>query len=268
MLGVLAAVAPARADEPSVLSGGPVARPSPVGSGPDGSPTQDAHALAAPPLLSPGALVAALAVESEGAADRLDVIADVWYGVSDRLTLGVVHGHRGLGAPGVGRGVCARGCLAGDDRYRGVALAARFPLGGGATRLVGEIATDVAAWSPARASMQLGLLAHWRDRRVWAQAAARLAVGLLGRADGNRELIHGDAVVGILLGGPITLELGVGMRGPASEDFFGDATAPLWTQLVGRVSSRWAVGALVGVDQALGDRAVLAALTVELRAAR
>lgn len=223
------------------------------------------HALGVPPLLAPGAVVAALAIESEGAADRVDVTADAWYGVSDRLTLGVSHSHRG-GAPGVGRGVCARGCLDGDDRYRGVALAARFPLGGGATRLVGEVATDVAAWSPARASMQLGLLAHWRDRRVWAQAAARLGVGLLGRADGNREVIRGDAVVGVALGGPITLELGLGMRGPASEDFFGDATAPLWTQLVARASARWAIGALVGVDQALGDRAVFTALTVELRA--
>lgn len=235
---------------------------------PPTAPTSAPHALGAPPLLAPGAVVAALAVESEGAADRLDVVADAWYGVSERLTLGLVHGHRGLGAPGVGRGVCVRGCLAGDERYRGVALAARFPLGGGATRLVGEVATDVAAWSPARASMLLGLLAHWHDRRVWAQAAARLGLGLLGRADGNREVIHGDAVVGVVLGGPLTLELGVGLHGPASEDFFGDATAPLSAQLVGRVSSRWAVGALVGVDQALGDRAVLGALTVELRARR
>jgi uncharacterized membrane-anchored protein len=31
------------------------------------------HALGVPPLLAPGAVVAALAIESEGAADRVDV---------------------------------------------------------------------------------------------------------------------------------------------------------------------------------------------------
>ncbi|MBK9032664.1 MAG: hypothetical protein IPL61_15545 [Myxococcales bacterium] len=225
-------------------------------------------ALAAPTLVAPRALVLAAVLEGRLDGDHADLAADAWYGVSDRLTLGVRHSLRSVGAIGDGRGLCLRGCRAGDERYRGLALTARFPLIDGRTRVIGEVATDVTGWSPGRAAVVIGAIAHWRDERVWAQAAPRLAIGLVGRADGNREVARVDVTVGVAIRGPVGLELGVGAVGPGTREFFADATAPAWTQVVVRPTPRWGVGAAIGTDDIVGGsaRSWFGAITVEVRA--
>ena len=165
----------------------------------------DDGALAAPTLVPAQAVAVAVALEGRLDGDAADVAADAWYGVGAGLTLGLRHSQRSVDAIGAGRGLCLRGCRAGDDRYRGVALTARFPL---AARLTGELATDVTAWSPAHAAVTVGVIADWRDGRRWARATARLAVGLLGRADGNRDRAAVDATVGAPLIGPLGVEVG------------------------------------------------------------
>lgn len=225
-------------------------------------------ALAAPTMVAPQALVVAGAVEGRLDGSQADLAADLWYGLSQRLTLGLRHSQRAVGTIGAGRGLCLRGCRAGDPRYRGVALTARFPVIDGRTRVVGEAATDVSAWSPGRAAVVIGAIARWQDRRVWAQAAPRLAIGLVGRADGNREVARVDVTVGLGLWRSLALELGAGTVGPATRDFFADVAAPAWAQLVVRPTRRWGWGLAIGTDDALGGRAGrgFAAVTIEVQA--
>lgn len=220
----------------------------------------DDGALAAPTLVPAQAVAVAVALEGRLDGDAADVAADAWYGVGAGLTLGLRHSQRSVDAIGAGRGLCLRGCRAGDDRYRGVALTARFPL---AARLTGELATDVTAWSPAHAAVTVGVIADWRDGRRWARATARLAVGLLGRADGNRDRAAVDATVGAPLFGPLGVEVGVGMAGPPATDYFAAAVAPAWVQLDWWAGRCWGLGLAVGSDDVTrGDRAGYGALTV------
>ncbi|MBL8626565.1 MAG: hypothetical protein JNK64_34935 [Myxococcales bacterium] len=219
--------------------------------------------LAAPTLVPAQAVAVAAAIEGELDGDAADVAADVWYGVGTGLTLGLRHSQRGVDAIGAGRGLCLRGCRAGDDRYRGVALTARFPL---AARLTAELATDVTAWSPAHAAVTVGAIADWRDGRRWARATARLGIGLLGRADGNRDRATVEATVGVPLAGRFGVEVGVGVAGPPSSDYFAEATAPAWAQLDWWAGRCWGLGLAIGTDDVTrGDRTGYGALTVAAR---
>jgi len=228
-------------------------------------------ALAAPTIVPARTLAIALALETSLAVDRAELAPDLWYGVSDRLTLGISHSHRPDGLVGANRGLCVRGCLPADGRYGGVALSAHFPIVTSANdvRVSGIASTDVAALAPAMASLVVGGLAQWHGDRFWAQAGPRLAIGLLGRAAGNRERLTANVTVGAAIVAPLSVEVGVGVRGPASADFFAGADAPLWAQLVLRPRAGFGVGVALGTSDALGDdaRRGYAALTFEIRAA-
>lgn len=223
----------------------------------------DDQALAAPTLVPAQAVAVAVAVEGELTGAAADLAADAWYGVGTGLTLGLRHSQRAVDAIGAGRGLCLRGCRAGDDRYRGLALTARFPL---ASHVTAELATDVTAWSPAHAAVTMGAIADWRDGRRWARAAARLGIGLVGRADGNRDRAAVDATVGLPLVGPLALELGVGVSGPATTAYFAEARAPAWGQLDWWLGRCWGVGLAIGTDDVTrGTRTGFGALTVAAR---
>lgn len=235
-------------------------------------------ALAAPTLLPAGTFAAAVALEATVEADRANLAPDLWYGVSDRLTLGITHSHRPLGMVGANRGVCISGCLPADGRYGGVALSAHFPLSTPArdrgVRLVGIAATDVATWSPAAVSLVLGGIAEWRaDRdgrpRFWAQAGPRLSIGLLGRAGGNRERASANVTLGATIVTPIAIEVGVGVGGPATVDFFAGAETPVWAQVVLRPRATVGAGIAIGTSDLLGAgaRRSYVSLTVEIRVA-
>lgn len=242
--------------------------------------------LAAPTTVPARTVAVALALEAAVDGARTDLAPDLWYGVSDRLTLGLTHSHRPDGLIGAHRGVCLSGCLPADGRYQGLTLAAHFPItrsgprpasasaGGGGVRLVGIGATEVAGFGPAVASLVVGGVAEWRadgsaPARFWAQAGPRLAIGLLGRAGGNRERASAHVTVGAALADAIDLELGLGVGGPATADFFAGAQAPVWTQLVLRPQAGFGVGVAVGTSDALGHgaRRGYVALTLEVRVA-
>lgn len=228
--------------------------------------------LAAPTALPAQRVAGALALEVATGDGRAYLSPDLWYGVSDGLTLGLTHSHRPDGTVGGDRGVCVTNCLAGDGRHGGFTLAAHFALGArgapppGGVRLVGLAATTVDRWSPARASFVVGGLALWRGDRLWAQVGPSLSLGLLGRAGGNRERVGAHVTLGAALAAPIGVEAGLGVDGPATADFFGGAAAPLWGQLVLRPRAEVGVGIAIGTTDALGDSVRgYAALTLALR---
>lgn len=229
----------------------------------------DDAGLAAPLVLAPGELRLAAAVEaaSDDAGQPVALAADAWYGLGPQLTLGLHHSHRPLATIGATRGLCIHDCA---DRYGGIAAAAHIPVTSSSrTRLIGTAAVDAVGFSPARVAVELGAIAAWRQDRLWARAQPRLALGVLGRAIGNRDTINLGFAVGAALGATVGVELGAGVAGPATGDFAGDLRAPLWTQVVLRPRPWLGLGAAIGHDN-IFDRAtgrVHAALTVEVRAA-
>lgn len=235
-----------------------------------GAAVGDPAPLAAPTLLPERTAAAALALEGRLDASYLDLAADGWYGLSPRLTVGLRTSWRGADTIGAGRGVCVRGCLAGDPRVRGLALTARFPVVTGRTRVAGELATDVTGWSPAHAAVGLGAIADWGGGPVAVRASARLAIGLLGRTDGNRDRARVDVAVVAPVMAPVAIEVGAGVTGPATDGFFAGATAPAWLQLAvapaPAAGVAWGVGLAIGTDDVVrGERTGYAALVVTAR---
>jgi hypothetical protein len=226
----------------AVLSGAIAGRPAPARAD---------DAVGAPVLLSARAWSLALALEATTTGGHASLAPDAWYGVNDRLTMGVTHSHRSRNSVGAERGLCVAGCLSGDDPYRGTAFVAHFRLPGNAG-LVGLAATDVATWSPARASFVLGVIASWHQGRWSAQAAPRVALGLLGRADGNRESLEVGVTLRSRIVGPIAVESGIAVVGPAASDIFANATTPAWAQLVVRPRANAGVGIGIGTSDLLG----------------
>lgn len=231
--------------------------------------------LAAPTLLPAGTVAASVTLDATLDGERADLAPDLWYGVSDRLTLGIAHSQPPLGMFRANRGVCISGCLPADGRYGGVALSAQFPLtrvdpaSPERTRVVGIAATDVATWSPAAVSLALGAVAEWHADRFWAQAGPRLSIGLLGRAGGNRERASAGVTMGAQIVGPLAIEIGIGVGGPATVDFFAGAETPVRARVVLRPGANVAAGIAIGASDLLGDgaRRSYAALTVEVRIA-
>jgi hypothetical protein len=224
---------------------------------------------------APAALRPAGAVEvSVTMASRLDgtigsAAPDLWLGLSDRLTLGITTSDRSRDGFGASRGLCVAGCLPADDLFRGLDVAARFPLVYGARRVTGEVATDIATWSPARAAVRVAAIAERDGARFYARARSELAIGLLGRADGNSDRLAARFTVGAQGSGPLALEVTVGAAGPATDGFFADLAAPAGLWLALRPGGRWSAAAGLGTDDLLGGRARqgFAALSVEVRVA-
>lgn len=135
--------------------------------------------------------------------------------------------------------------------------------------MTGEVATDIATWSPARAAVRVAAIAERDGARIYARARGELAIGLLGRADGNRDRLAARFTLGAHGPGPLALEVTAGAAGPATDGFFADLAAPAGLWLALRPGPRWSLSAGLGTDDLLGGRARqgFAALSVEVRVA-
>jgi hypothetical protein len=114
---------------------------------------------------------------------------DIWYGVTDDLTLGLVHsgeGTSGLIGSSVGTSLCLTGNSKGcDDIYSNVGLDARY-------RLKGPIAFDggiyVLDFDPSLfLDIKLGLLARKQWGKFSLETNPNLFIGLTKRSAGNKE---------------------------------------------------------------------------------
>lgn len=129
---------------------------------------------------------------SAGAAfEPVSLSPDLWYGVSEPLSVGVIHSSRGttgfLG--GVGQSLCltgdAHGC---GSLYPGGGIAARYGVARGTTAVAidaGLFAGDV---DPFTLSLKLGASARWRSGKVAVEASPALFVGVTERDAGNEEV--------------------------------------------------------------------------------
>ena len=116
---------------------------------------------------------------------------DIWYGVSDKLTIGVVHSSQGdsgfVGEPGTAL------CLTGSDNgcakfYNNVALDVRYGLKTGKLALAFDGALDFRSLSPSEIAIKLGLVGIYRQsEKVAIEFAPELFFGLNNRDPGNKD---------------------------------------------------------------------------------
>lgn len=214
-----------------------------------------------------GTVDVSLTIESRADGQRASLAPAVWYGLSDRLTLGLASDYSSRDRFGAGRGLCLAGCQPADPAFAGLDVAARFPLVYGPSRLTGEVATDIAGWSPARAALRMSVLGERRGDAVYARLRGELSIGLLGRADGNRDLTGLAFTVGRPIAGPLGAELTAGVDGPATDGFFGELRTPAGVRTWLRPGGAWSATLSLGTDDLRVERDVFATLSVEVRVA-
>ncbi|MFT3696644.1 MAG: hypothetical protein QM831_26120 [Kofleriaceae bacterium] len=160
-------------------------------------------AAADPIVLKRGEIDAALTIESNlapsgGVTKPLSFAPDVWYGVTDELTLGIIHSDASLDHIEPGASLCVRT----DDficteAYRGSGLDALYQVLHGEISLAARarfLIRDVDPWKPA---LTLGALARWQRGRYEITADPYLQLGLTNRSLGNRAELWLPVVLSI-----------------------------------------------------------------------
>jgi hypothetical protein len=119
---------------------------------------------------------------------------DVWYGVTDDVTVGLVHS--AVGASGFIGGVGTSLCLTGTDNgcaklYDNVGVDVRYKLKIGNLAYAAEGGLYVQSFDPEfRMGIKLGLVGRWQQDKIAVEFAPNVFVGLTGRTVGE-----GDAEV-------------------------------------------------------------------------
>lgn len=152
----------------------------------------DATDLVTRPLvLARGELRAQLTLEyslyERSAGTPLALAPDAWVGVTERLTVGVIHSSQSVDRIGARATFCVRTSeLLCDRAYQGSGLDARYAVAPWAAARVRFLIRDVDPWKPA---VTLGTLARWTRGRFAITTDPYLRLGLANRDRGNRAAL-------------------------------------------------------------------------------
>ncbi|MEJ7598861.1 MAG: hypothetical protein WKG01_13215 [Kofleriaceae bacterium] len=145
-------------------------------------------------MLRQGEIEASLTVEINLKArlvgEPLSLAPDLWLGITPRLTLGLIHGHRSLDQIDAGGSFCVRGdALACDATYQGSGIDARWSARTGAFSVVPRVRLLVRDVEPVKPAVTLGSLVRWTRGRFAIQSDPYLRLGLANRDQGNRAAL-------------------------------------------------------------------------------
>lgn len=129
-------------------------------------------------------------LSKDAAFEPVSLSPDLWYGVTDDVTLALLHSGRGttgfLGS--VGQSLCLTGDEHGCGKlYSNVALAARLRLGTRAVATAVDASLIVGTFDPFVLSSRLGLAARLRRGKVVVEAAPGFVLALTERDNGNGD---------------------------------------------------------------------------------
>ncbi|HWN70675.1 MAG TPA: hypothetical protein VNM90_23705 [Haliangium sp.] len=116
---------------------------------------------------------------------------DVWYGLTDDISLGLAHSAAGSGGlyGGVGTSLCLTGADNGcGDVYRNVSLLGRYSLLDAGVGLAAQGGLVIGALDPLTLSLQLGVAGRWEMAPIAVVFQPSIQIGLTER--------EGDAVAG------------------------------------------------------------------------
>lgn len=150
--------------------------------------------IARPLVLAPGALEGGLTLEvglsTRQVGKPISLAPDLYWGVTDRLTVGVVHSARALSLVSSGDGICFGGVDHGcEQAYSNLGLEARWSLATGVRAAAAHVRLVTRRWSPWLPSLRIGALLRWRHGRFAVIADPFVQLGLLHRDQGNRAIL-------------------------------------------------------------------------------
>lgn len=115
---------------------------------------------------------------------------DLWYGVHDKVTVGLIHSGRGTSGfvGSVGQSLCLTGEENGcGSFYPGLGIAGRYDLRRGTTALALDGGLFAGDLDPFTLSAKVGVAARWRKDKLAVEAVPALFVGLTERDAGNDD---------------------------------------------------------------------------------
>jgi hypothetical protein len=155
--------------------------------------TSTAHAnsddiITRPLVLAPGQVTAALTLEysltTRSVGTPVSVAPDAWVGVTDRLTLGVIHSSPSVDRIDARSSLCLRGTeLTCDHAYRGSGIDVRYRLRDDIVPRARVLLRDI---DPLKPALTLGALMRWTHGRFSLRSDPYLRFGLANRGEGNR----------------------------------------------------------------------------------
>jgi hypothetical protein len=112
---------------------------------------------------------------------------DIWYGATDKVTVGLIHSS--VGATGFIGGANTPLCLAGSDGgcgdvYSGFGLDARYPLKAGPLALAADGGLYIRHFDPFQLALKIGAVGRWHSGKIAVEFAPNLFFGLTNRSGG------------------------------------------------------------------------------------
>jgi hypothetical protein len=213
--------------------------------------------LVSRPLVLPaGGFLGNVAVET-GLSTNLEgepttIAPDLWYGATDRITVGVVHSADALSLVGAGDGVCLGGAAHGcEQAYANLGLDARWSLARGEWSAAARVRVVTRRWSPWLPSVRFGALLRWQRGRVAVTSDPQLQIGLYDTDLGNRNAIHVPVWISVQPAPHVELYLRTGVDGDIAvfDDVWG---MPLTIGARVAITCRVELAAEGGLVRALG----------------
>jgi hypothetical protein len=152
-------------------------------------------------------------VSKRAAGEPWSLAPDLSYGVTDELTLGLVHSARALSLIDSGQGVCFSGH---DCRgiYDDVTIDSRYALlSRDGFTLAARLRFANHAFSPWKPSLRPGLYARWTHGRFAITTDPQVQVGLANRERGNRDWVRWPLWFGFQPARHVMLALRTGVEG-------------------------------------------------------
>jgi hypothetical protein len=175
-------------------------------------------------VLRAGSLEGALSYESDESSrvygNPWSLAPDLFYGVTDELTVGVIHSARALWLVDSGGGLClADECV---TRYDDLGVDARYAfLRRDGLAVAAHLRFVSHSFDPWKPSLRLGALARWTAGRFAVLSDPELQIGLDHRDRGNRDWLRWPIVLAVQPLRRVRLALRTGVEGELAT--FGDA---------------------------------------------
>ncbi len=168
-------------------------------------------------------------LSKDAAFKPVSIAPDLWYGATEKLTLGLVHSGRAAGGflGSVGDGLC----ITGEDNgcakvYDQAGLLVRYHLKDGPFTVAADGGFLIGSFDPFTLGLKLGIAARWHKDKLAVDLAPNLVLGLNERDGGNRERINLPVTLSYAVAPRIALAAQTGIASPL-EDLSDNFVVPL-----------------------------------------
>lgn len=179
---------------------------------------------------------------------------DLWFGITDALTVGVIDSARATGVLDTGDGLCPRDSLHGCTRaYDNVGVDARYRVHTGAIAIAARLRVVASTFDPWKPSIRPGAVIRLHRGRFAVTVDPHLEIGLANRDKGNRDWLRIPIWLAVQPARRVAIALRTGVDGEFAT-YTDTAAVPLGIDLTIRATADLDVTGLVAFPEILGPQ--------------